>query len=401
MQLATALRSTDFRVTGTIGLAHGASHFFQLTIPPLFPLLREDFGVSWTALGFMMTLFFIASCTTQFFAGVLVDRIGARPVLYGGLFLLAGGTLACALAPNIAVLYGLAILMGIGNGTFHPCDFAVMNANIKERYLGYAYAVHGVGGNIGWALAPVTSYALSAQFGWRGALLAVGIAGLLILALVISQGRLLNSETGHEAAPADGAPKPASWWQWATVTCFLFFLLQSFAGNGISSFTPSILNEGFDLSLALSASAVTAYLFASTFGVLTGGMVAARTSQHTRVAAGGLIIATLSAFSVFFVTDSPLLLLVCFAAMGFSVGITGPSRDMIVRSVTPKGTAGRVYGFVYSGMDVGSTLAPLLFGALLDHGAGKGAYGVIAAVLMLAILTVTHVHRPRMAPRQH
>ncbi|MDR0247687.1 MAG: MFS transporter [Burkholderiales bacterium] len=394
MPLVAALRSRDFRVTGTVGLAHGASHFFQLAIPPLFPLLRGDFDVSWTALGFMMTLLFIASGATQFFSGILVDRLGARPVLFGGLFLLAGGTLACALAPNIIVLYALAVLIGVGNGTLHPCDFALMNANIKEHHLGYAYAVHGAGGNIGWALAPVTSYALSAQFGWRGALLVMGIAGLLILALVVSQYRLLNSERAQATASEKEISEPtASWWQWVTVMCFLFFLLQAFAGNGISSFTPSVLHEGFSLSLALSASAVTTYLSASMIGVLIGGVVAARTSRHTRVAASGLVVAALSAVLVFFVAGSSPTLLICFAVMGFSIGITGPSRDMIVRSVTPKGMAGRVYGFVYTGMDVGSMLAPPLLGALLDHGLGKSVYAVIAAALVLAILTVVKVRR--------
>ncbi|MCL2309420.1 MAG: MFS transporter [Proteobacteria bacterium] len=395
MSLAAVLRSQDFRVTGTVGLAHGASHFFQLAIPPLFPLLRGDFNVSWTALGFMMTLFYIASGATQFFSGMLVDRFGARPILIGGLFLLAGGTLACALAPNIVVFYALAVLIGVGNGTLHPCDFAVMNANIHERHLGYAYAVHGVGGNIGWALAPVTSYALSAHFGWRGALLIMGIAGLLVLALVVSQRRLLNSERTQTVTIGEKTLKPAaSWWQWATIMCFLFFVLQSFSSSGISSFTPSILHEGFSLTLALSTSAVTTYLSASMFGTLTGGLVATRTSRHVHVAAGGLVIAALSAILVFLITGSPLTLLVCFAVMGFSIGITGPSRDMIVRSVTPKGMAGRVYGFVYTGMDVGSMLAPLLLGALLDHNLGKGAYAVIAAALALAILTVVKVHRP-------
>lgn len=382
-------------MTGTIGLAHGVSHFLQLAIPPLFPLLYKDFNVSWTALGFMTTLFFIASSTSQFLTGFVVDRIGARPVLIVGLFLLAGGTLACAVAPNLAVLYVLALLMGVGNGTFHPCDFAVLNANIKEHHLGYAYAVHGAVGTVGFALAPVTSLALAVHFSWQFSLMVMGAIGLLVLALVISQQRLLNSESAHQVASDKNTAKPAaSWWQVVTVMCFLFFVLQTFAGNGISFSTPSILNESFSLTLKLAAFAVTTYSSASVVGVLVGGVIATHTTHHTRVAASGLIAAALLSFSIFFITESSWLLLTCFALIGFSIGVIGPSRDMLVRSVAPRGAAGRVYGFVYSGMDIGAALAPLMFGKLLDHQAGQSAYMVIAFVLMITVLTVIRVRRP-------
>ncbi|MCL2626041.1 MAG: MFS transporter [Cystobacterineae bacterium] len=395
MSLFATFASKDFRVIGTIGLAHGISHFFHMAIPPLFLLLSTEFNVSYTALGLIMTLFAIASCTTQFFSGMLVDRIGAWPVLASGLFLLAGGTLACALAPNMMALYVPAIFMGIGNGVFHPCDFAVMNANIEERRLGYAYALHGVSGNVGWALAPITSYAFSTHFGWRSALLAMGIVGLLVLVLLLSQRRFLNSETTSQVASKSGAPPTRSrWLQRATLLCFLFLLMQASVSISVSSFTPSILHESFALSPAFSTLAVTVYLWASALGVLVGGVVAARASRHVRVAVGGLVAAALSAFPIFFVMAWPVLLLSCFALFGFAVGMIGPSRDMIVRSVTPKGASGRVYGFVYSGADVGFMVAPLLVGWMIDHGVGRGVYMALSGLLLLAILTATSVSQP-------
>jgi len=189
----------DVRVIGLIGVAHAFSHFFQLALPPLFPLLRVEFDVSWALLGLLVGVFYGASGITQFVAGFAVDRFGARPVLLGGLGLLAGGTMVAALAPGAYWLFPIVALMGVGNGVFHPCDFAILNANVAPQRLGYAYSTHGVGGNIGFALAPIVSYALAAAFNWRIALACMGIAGLIALGVLASQRTYLTSHPAHDA----------------------------------------------------------------------------------------------------------------------------------------------------------------------------------------------------------
>jgi hypothetical protein len=92
------------------------------------------------------------------------------------------------------------------------------------------------------------------------------------------------------------------------------------------------------------------------------------------------------------------LLLPVFAITGFVLGATGPSRDLIVRNATPRGASGRVYGFVYSGLDVGSTIAPIWFGAMLDHGMGRGMFLALSATLLVAIGTVVRIRTARGVP---
>src|SRR6478752_5319749 len=184
----------DARVIGVVSLAHGVSHFLQLALPPLFPLLRSEFDVSWTLLGLIAGTFYIASGIVQFAAGFVVDRLGARPVLLGGMALLALGTLAASLAPNPWWLFPCAAVMGAGNGVFHPSDFAILNANVTARRLGHAYSTHGVGGNLGFALAPIVSFGLGAAFSWRVALCAMGVLGIMVLGLLASQRRVLASQ---------------------------------------------------------------------------------------------------------------------------------------------------------------------------------------------------------------
>jgi MFS family permease len=382
----------DARVIGLVGIAHGISHFFQLALPPLFPLLRAEFDASWTLLGALVGVFYAASGAAQLAAGFLVDRIGARPVLLGGMALLAGGTLLASLVPGILWLFPVVALMGLGNGVFHPADFAILNANVAPRRLGHAYSLHGIGGNLGYALAPIVSFALASLLGWREALATMAIAGLVVLGMLATQRAHLGSHRASEAHAQSVRGSLRLFAQAAILSCFAYFVVQTAASVGLQTFSPSALNATFDVPLALANSAVTAYLLAASAGIFCGGFLAVRTDRHDRVAAAGLAAAAVLVALV--ATGPPLaLLLPLFAAIGFVMGATGPSRDLIVRSATPKGASGRVYGFVYSGLDVGATLGPLWFGLMLDHGLGRQMFVAIAVLFAVAIATVVQTRR--------
>jgi len=383
----------DAKVIGIVGLAHSVSHFFQLALPPLFPLLRAEFGVSYAALGTLVGIFYAASGVTQFVSGFAVDRLGARPVLLAGLALMAGGTVCASLAPGFPWLYPIVVLMGIGNGVFHPADFAVLNANIAPRRLGHAYSSHGIGGNIGYILAPVVSFALGTAFGWRFALASMGALGFVALGLIATQRALLVSHRAEDAHLQTIRGSIALFAQAPIVLCFAYFVVQTMAGIGLQTFLPTALNAGLDVPLLLATSALTAYLFGSMAGILGGGFLAAHTARHDRVAAAGLLSAAVLLVAVAMGILTQPMVLPFFAMVGFAVGTTGPSRDLIVRGATPKGATGRVYGFVYSGLDVGGTLGPVLLGTMLDHALAREMFFAVAAFYALAIGTVVQVRR--------
>jgi MFS family permease len=382
----------DARVIGLVGLAHGTSHLFQLALPPLFPLLRAEFGVSWTLLGALVGVFYAASGATQFAAGFVVDRAGARPVLFAGLALLATATLAGAFAPGVWWLFPMMAAAGIGNGVFHPADFAILNANVARQRLGHAYATHGIGGNLGYALAPLLSYGLGAAFGWRAALLIMGAAGLVVLGLIATQRDALQAPPHPDARGAGVRGNVALLLQWPLVMCFAYFLVQTMATVGLQTLAPGTLNAAFGVPLPLALSTVTAYVLGGAAGILAGGFLAARTARHDRVAIAGL--ASAAALTLVVAAGPAAAMFVpLFAAIGFAVGATGPSRDMIVRNATPHGASGRVYGFVYSGLDIGGTLGPVLFGLMLDHALSQQVFVVIALLYVVAIATVAEARR--------
>jgi len=388
----TSLRR-DARVIVLVSIAHSLSHFLQLALPPLFPLLRADFDTSFAVLGALVGTFYVASGVTQFASGFVVDRAGARPVLLAGIALLIGGTLATSLAPTPAWMFPAVAVMGIGNGVFHPADFAILNGNVDVRRLGYAYSMHGVGGNLGYALAPIVSFGLGSAFGWRAALVVIGVLGLIVLGFLASQRAVLTSQRAHDAHTHTFGGSVSLFVQPAILLCFFYFIFQTTAAVGLQTFLPTALNVGLSIPIVLATSAMTAYLLGGTAGIVAGGFLAVRTTRHDRVAGSGLL-ASAALLAIVATGIVPRELIIpLFILTGFVLGATGPSRDLIVRNATPKGAAGRVYGFVYSGLDLGATLGPVWFGLMLDHGLAREMFFVIAVLLIVAIGTVVNVRR--------
>ena len=201
----SALRR-DVRVIGLIGAAHFFSHFFQLVLPPLFPLLKTVFGVPYVALGLTMSVFFAASGIGQTLSGFLVDRVGAHRVLMGGMALFAGSIALAGLVPTYWMLLPVAMLAGLGNSVFHPADYSILNSSVDPRRIGRGYSAHAISGNLGWAVAPPVVFALTAHFSWRVALVTVGGLGLAMVAVLATQGGLfgpVRSGARGKSAAAD------------------------------------------------------------------------------------------------------------------------------------------------------------------------------------------------------
>jgi MFS family permease len=295
-------------------------------------------------------------------------------------------------------LFPVVALMGVGNGVFHPSDFAILNANIEPRRLGHAYSAHGIGGNLGYICAPVVSFALGTAFGWRFALAAMGALGFVALGVIATQRALLVSPRATDAHPHTVRGSIALLTRAPILLCFAYFVIQTMAGLGLQAFLPTALSAGLDVPLLLATSALTAYLLGGLAGILAGGFLAARTARHDRVAGTGLFSAAMLLIAAAAVPLPLPLVLPLFATIGFALGVTGPSRDLIVRGATPTGAAGRVYGFVYSGLDVGGTLGPVLFGFMLDHALAREVFFAIAACLLLAIGTVVQLKRASAGP---
>lgn len=383
----------DATVISLVGFAHGTSHFYHLMLPPLFPWFIQDYALSYTQVGALMTVFFVVSGIGQALAGFLVDRWGAHRVLCLGVALLATSGLLVAVAPGLWGLYVAAFVAGLGNSVFHPADFALLNHRVSQARLGHAFSVHGLSGNLGWAAAPVVMLAVATAFGWRAAGLAAAGVGLFSLALLWLKRDVLADELSRQHVSKSenkGGSIVALLGVRLVWFAFFFFFFSTIVFGALQNFAPTLLRDLYGLSLAVATSALTAYLLGSSAGIATGGFLAGgdRKGQESLVSVVFLCAALLALLLAFAVVPGWSVVAI-LAVMGFGIGLAGPSRDMLVRKATAArlgtGSFGRVYGLVYSGLDVGLATAPIIFGLLLDALQPKLVFVGMACSLILAI----------------
>ena len=377
----------DVKVIGLVSSAHFMSHFFQIVLPPIFPLLKDAFGVGYAELGIVMTLMYATSGLMQTPAGILVDRLGAAPVLIGGLGLYSAAVLLYGFAPNLWVLGALAIVAGLGNCVFHPSDYAILSARVEATRLGRAYGLHNFAGSLGWAAAPIAVLTLTSLFGWRVGLAILGGLGLLLTLHLVVQAAALTI-AGRARRAREVATRSAKMFlSQPILVCFGYFALLAVATVALQAFLPSSLASGFGVSVEFANSALTAFLVGSALGMFAGGIIADRVECHECLVATGLLTTATVSLAIGVLAVPISALIPCIAVAGFAWGCTTPSRDMLVRGAAPAGATGTVFGFVYSGLDLGSAMTPPFLGLLLDHHLPRLIFVVTAGVLLLAITT--------------
>ncbi len=349
----------------------------------MFPVFMAEFGLTYSQVGLLMSTFFVVSGVGQASAGFVVDKVGARPMLFSALGLFVMACLAASVVTGYSTLFAVAALAGLANATFHPVDFTILNQRVSVARLGHAFSAHGLTGNLGWAAAPVFFTSVSVWTNWRTAYLAAAVMYLCILLLMVLQrDKLLTQVVAHHPnTPAEHSMAfmklPVVWW------CFTFFLLSTMTLAVIQSFAVSILKAMHGIPLKTATLSITAYMLCGALGMFIGGFVAATSRHSDRVVALSMSAAALLLALCGTGLFGPTLTMVVLAATGFAVGIGGPSRDMMIKKAAPKGATGRVYGLVYSGLDTGFAISPIVFGAFMDRG-WYGATLLGAALVLLA-----------------
>lgn len=396
---ATPLRE-DVGVIGLIGVAHLVSHFSQLLLAPLFPWLKDAFDASYAELGLLMSVFFVVSCASQTAAGFAVDRFGARPILFAGLAILGTAALGFAFSSSYAMLLLFSAWAGIGNGVFHPVDFTLLNRKVHASRLGHAFSVHGITGSLGWALAPALLVPLTLAYSWRRALLcAAGLIFGVLLFLLLNRHRLtlpvIPEKVSADYAAAGGEGDfdflkiPAVW------MCFAFFFFNAAVLSAVQAFAPEAARLLHAVPVAAAAMCLTIYMVASAGGMFLGGFLVSNPARCERVIAAGYGVSAVVALVMASVDVAGAWVPLMFGVMGFASGTAGPSRDLIVKSAAPANATGRVYGVVYSGLDIGQAVAPLLFGTLMDHGHPMQVWLAIAGLQLVLICSAFNVRRVR------
>lgn len=385
-QQAKAQAKTDqsLRTLAAISTAHWVSHFHIFVLPMLFPFLKAQLGVGYIELGFALTVFAVTSSLTQAPIGYLADHIGARKILLIGLTVGGFALIMLGLHLSYAWLIASAVLLGLANSVYHPANYAILSAHMNEARMGRAFSIHTFAGFLGGAVAPAIIAALVAMTGGLGALMIAGAVGplvaLLLLVVGIPDARAADRENADTSTPQQNVITPA------LIVLTIFFMLLSLSSSGIGNFGVVALMSGYGTSFSTANIALTAYLGASAIGVLAGGFLADHTKRHGQMAAACFAINAAIVAIIASINLPPPLLMAAMASAGFLGGVIAPSRDMLVRNAAPAGAAGRAFGIVTTGFNVGGIISPLLFGWIMDQNLPHWVFGTSVVFMVLTVL---------------
>jgi len=415
------LRRNDWLLIALIGAIHGSSHFFQLVFPTLFLYLHQAFGFDYFQLGVLVTAFFFVSGIGQASSGFIVDRIGPMPVLHFGLLSFVAAGVLISVSQNYWMLLAAAVIGGAGNSVYHPVDYSIINQRVSPARLGHAFSVHGLTGNLGWALAPIFITTLAMWWGWRAAAFGAGMLVLVIYCFALLGRRLLSGAQPalqktleaeqRKAAKEETVDDLSEHTVWQTVTAivkkpalwgaFLFFAFSSVALSAVQNYTIPLMSTVYHLSEMLSSFSLSAYMVTAAVGMIAGGFLAGASARSERIVFVSLVFAGLTLLLLAFSIVPGWAAMGLVALAGFCSGVAAPSRDMLIRRVAPKGATGTIYGLVYSGMDVGASMGPAVFGYLVDAQIERGPwYGAALAFVVSALLAVYVAHAAQQQQRR-
>lgn len=383
-----------------ISAAHLVSHFHIMTIPALLPLLPSAMGVSYVDLGIALGVFNIVTAVVQAPLGYAVDRFGAMRLLKLALALGSASFALLILQPAYWVLVTVMVCAGVANGVYHPSDYALLSRGVTQDKMGRAFSIHTFAGFLGNALAPLTLVWLAINLDIRAAFAASAGLGVIVLLVLVIRGTPTPMESAitkvADEKPAASRIRISA--MGAIPMLMLFFLLLNLSTGAIEKFSVAALVAGFDVALPTANLALSAFLFASAFGVLAGGVLADRTERHGIVGAIVFGLAALLIVAVILIPMSGIVLIATLGMAGFLTGCIAPSRDMLVRAAAPAGAEGRVFGIVSTGFNVGGVLGPILFGYLMDKGSAAGVLwasaGFMMATSVIVVIQELRMRRP-------
>ncbi|MGA7425176.1 MAG: MFS transporter, partial [Rhodoplanes sp.] len=366
-----AEHTNDARTIASVSAAHFVSHVYILLLPPLFEVIRADYQVSYTELGLALVAFNALTAVFQTPAGFLVDHVGARIVLICGLLLGSAAVVVAGLAVSFWVFVAMFALAGLGNAVYHPADYAMLSDRVASERIGRAFSIHTFAGMLGGAVAPGLLLFLYGYVGWRGAFVATAMLGFAV-AVVLAFQRDAPIRRDHldpvvDAGSGNGQTSLRLLLSPVILLNFVFFALFAFTNGGLITYSVVALSAAHGVPLAEGNLALSGFLLLNAAGVLLGGLLLGRASPVLVTVASMLAFAILAVVLGLYNLGTAATVIV-MSLSGLAAGMAMPSRDMMVRAVTPPGSFGKVFGFVTTGFNFAGVLVPLCFGLLMDHG---------------------------------
>lgn len=396
-QVSPALDVTTIRrVSLLVGLGHGVTHLYQMVLPPLYPVLRQELDLSYTQLGVLTTSMAISFAASQIITGPLSDRIGRKHLLIAGQFLFSAAIAACGLVSTFWSLLFLQVLGGIGGSVFHPVGVALLTDVVPSDQRGKAMGIHGAGGMFGTALAPVTMVYLTVLVNWRFAMIVAGVLGILSLPLFatylieppgIVEGDTEELENEKEKIYPLGIL--------ALLLLLVIWTTRAVVNRAYQAFLPTFLVSRYGLSLELSGVFATIYWIFAAFAWLLGGYLADRYNRYLLLWIS-YVLTMASLVVMLFVSPSiGSIIYVNLFLLGMFAFVGAPSFFSIYSEGMSKARSGTFFSLGFTVAFGISSVVPGVMGLITDRFNAAVSFYPTLAMITIAVVIVPVLWRMR------
>lgn len=383
-----------------ITVAHAVNEFYSVALPPILPLLVNDFAITYGEAGALLTVFFATYSIFQLPAGMLADRIGQRWLLAGGMVVLAAGILVAASAQGYWTLVVAEVIAGIGGSTYHPSGMSIISDLESGTTEGRAMGIHGLGGVIGTALAPALVGGLAALFDWRLALTVsagVGVAYAVVFLAVFqpeshsASNVSLESDGGTDERASSPTTEesdsrltglanlisvPLEPW---VAVLFLANLAIATELGAVRTFATSFLVEQAGTTAGVANAIFFVLLVGAGISSLAAGSLA--DSMDRRALGFGALAASAVALAMTAIVPLvPIALFAWFFLLGVAMWAALPAMNAITSQYSERRFSGSLFGVMLTAGSLGGAIGPLLFGIAAERFGLGAAFPLVALI---------------------
>jgi len=368
-----------------ITIGHGLTHWYPATFYLLLPLIGNELGLSYSQIGLIMTCQYIASAVANIPGGMVVDTVGRKGLLMAmSLFWVGFPYLLISFTHSYAMLLVCIALVGVGNSLWHPTAIPTLGQRYPERK-GLVLSLHGMGGNVGDAIAPIVIGAALAFFSWRQVVVINVAPGLVVAALMFAF--LGTIRLGAKKAHGEGQTL-AQYLDGLKVLLRNRSLVLLSTGSAFRTMTQTALLTFLPVYLARDMGYSLFWVGACLFAVQAAGFAAAPVAGHLSDSMGRkqILVASMLSSAVVLVFmalagNSPIFIAL-IAILGFFLYATRPVIQAWLLDITPKNMGGSSIGVLFGAQAVGGALGPYFGGMIADR------YGLLATFYFLAFTIV-------------
>ena len=376
-------------------LAHFGHHLLTALPVPLLPMIRDDFNLSYTQAGLVVSAFSLSYGFSQLPAGWLADRIGYRVLITIGICGVAVAGFLVGLSNTYIMAIIFLVFMGIAGGGYHPSAAPLIGASIEPEKRGRALGIHLIGGSGSFFLSPLIAAVIASIWGWRGAFVGLSIPTALFgIAFFILLGRMgpISKDTQVVTDQYDGAPSPPK--RFRRLVAFL--VLSTFVQAAIIStiaFIPLFMVDNFGISEGKAAAFLSIIYSASLWAAPLGGYISDRVGRVPVIIVSCLFSAPL--IYLLNVTPYGITFGILLLSIGMFMAVRGPTAEAYIIGETPANIRSTIFGIYYfSGMEVGAVFTPIM-GSLIDRIGFNSSFTIASITIFLITLTCSVFLRRR------